>query len=412
MASQRTKAVKEADAIGQAETYLQILCGMKPNRRTGSPGNREATTFFARTIRQWDYLLDTTPFNCLDHWSGKASLECGERRFEVLTSPYSNGCDVTAELVTVTTVNELEQCSCAGKILLMQGAICAEQLMPKNFVFYNPDHHKKIYALLEQKKPAAIVTGTGRNPDLVGALYPYPLIEDGDFDIPSVYCRETTGKKIATGNGKLYHLRSEARRIPATAWNVVARKKPDAGHKIVVCAHIDAKEDTPGASDNAAGTVVLLLLAEMLNEYDGTAGLEIVALNGEDNYSAGGQMDYLRRYGNELDRIRVAINVDDVGYVKGKSAYSLYECPDAIERAADTVFGSYKGIIKGTQWYQGDHMIFAQKGIPAIAFAAEQMRVLMQKFTHTPADTPDIVDCRKLVTVAEALRDFVDVVCN
>lgn len=391
----------------KAKKYMGTLCGVKPNRRTGSPGNRKAAEFFAKTIRRWGYRLDTTPFPCLDHRSGKAVLTCEGRSFEVQISPYSTGCDVTAELVPVSTVAELEKCACGGKILLMKGALCAEQLMPKNFVFYNPDHHKKIYSLLEKKRPGAIITATGKNPDLVGALNPYPLIEDGDFDIPSTYCREAVGEKISRFAGKTFRLMMDARRIPTTAWNVVARKMPYAKGKIVVCAHIDAKEDSPGASDNAAGTVVLLLLAEMLEGYDGKTGIEIVALNGEDNYSAGGQMDYLRRYGKELDRIIAAINVDDVGYVKGKSAYSLYECPDAVGRAAERAFGAYKGIVKGEQWYQGDHMIFVQKGRPAIALAAEKMRELMRKFTHTPADTPEIVDCRKLVEVAEAIRDLI-----
>ena len=52
----------------------------------------------------------------------------------------------------------------------MLGDICAEQLMPKNFVFYNPDHHKRIYAFLEEKMPAAIITATERKPEMVGAL--------------------------------------------------------------------------------------------------------------------------------------------------------------------------------------------------------------------------------------------------
>ena len=391
----------------KAQQYMGTLCGVKPNRRTGSPGNRAAVKFFAKTIGRWGYRLDTTPFPCLDHWSGKAVLTCAGRSFDVQVSPSSPGCDVAAELAVVTTIAELEECRCEGKLLLMKGALCAEQLMPKNFVFYNPDHHQKIYALLEKMRPGAIITATGKNPDLVGALDPYPLIEDGDFDIPSAYCREAVGEKISRFAGKKFRLMMDARRIPATAWNVVARKMPDAKGKIVVCAHIDAREDSPGASDNASGTIVLLLLAEMLAGYEGKTGIEIVALNGEDNYTAGGQMDYLRRYGKEFDRIIVAINVDDIGYVKGKSAYSFYECPDVIAGAAERAFGAHDGIAKGEQWYQGDHMVFAQKGRPAIAFTSEKMRELMRKYTHTPADTPEIVDGKKLVEVAEAIRDFI-----
>ena len=211
---------------------------------------------------------------------------------------------------TVSTVEELEQCVCKGKILLMKGSICAEQLMPKNFVFYNPDHHKRMYALLEENQPAAIITATAKNPELVGGLYPFPMIEDGDFDIPSVYCTDTVGEKIADKTGVLFRLEIDAQRIPATASNVIARKNADAEEKVVVCAHIDAYGDSPGASDDASGTVVELLLAEMLAEYHGHIGIEIVAFNGEDHYSAGGQMDYLRRYGESMKEILVAINVE------------------------------------------------------------------------------------------------------
>ena len=395
--------------LQKAKEYLKTLCSVKPNRRTGSPGNLVATEFFATTVKKWDYTIDTTPFPCLDYESEKISLVHQDQAYEVLSSQFSPPCDVTTELVTVSTVEELEDCRCTGKILLMRGDICSEQLMPKNFVFYNPDHHKKIYALLEEKKPAAIVTSTERKPELVGALYPFPLIEDGDFDIPSVYCTDVVGKEIMVKMGNIFHLVIKARRIKSTACNVIAGKNLEAPKKIVVTAHIDAYWCTPGALDNASGSVVLLLLAEMLEDYDGNSAIEIVAFNWEDYYSAGGQMDYLSRYGDDLDRIAVAINLDDLGYKQGKTAYSLYECPDEIDRAAYNIFSRYSGIVTGEPWYQGDHMIFVQKGKPAIAMTSEKIPELMASLTHTPKDTPDMVDCEKLVEAASALRDFIQV---
>ena len=74
-----------------------------------------------------------------------------DQSFEVFVSPYSLGCDVTAKLVVVSTPQELEKADCKGKLLLLRGPISSEQLMPKKFVFYNPEHHKKIIALLENK---------------------------------------------------------------------------------------------------------------------------------------------------------------------------------------------------------------------------------------------------------------------
>jgi aminopeptidase YwaD len=390
-----------------AKRYIETLCSVTPNRRVGSPGNRAATDFFAKKAKTWEYTIDTAPFECLDYQSIKPSLTCQDASFDVTISPYSLGCNVTAELVVASIVEELENIQCNGKILLLKGEICAEQLMPKNFVFYNPDHHKKIYMLLEEKQPKAIITATGKNPQMVGNLYPFPLINDGDFDIPSVYCTDIVGEKIADYVGQEFKLKAQAKRIPTVAYNVVARKNPQAQKKITICAHIDAVEDSPGASDNASGVAVLLLVAELLKDYEGKLGIEIVAFNGEDHYSIAGQMDYLNRYSGSLNQICIAINIDDVGYFKGKTAYSFYECAGETCKKAQTAFNKFGSLLEGEQWYQGDHMIFAQKQIPTIALTAERVQELMATITHSPRDRPEIIDYIKLVEVAQALKSLV-----
>jgi len=391
----------------KASEYLQKICGVRPNRRTGSSGNKEAAAFFENIVREAGYVVDVKPFPCLDYRKGRTSLTYRNEKFGVFSSPYSLGCDISAGLAVVSTPEELEKVACKHKILLMKDEICSEQLMPKNFVFYNPDHHKKIYHLLEEKQPAAVITATAKKPELVGALYPFPLINDGDFDIPSVYCTDSTGNRIAAHAGEQFSLRIESERIPSFANNVIAQKNQDAREKIVVTAHIDAYEDTPGASDNASGTVVLLLLAEMLRDYDGPFCIEIAAFNGEDHYSAGGEMDYLGRYGSGLSQVLCAINIDDVGFRKGKTAFSLYGCPDNLKERIVSVFNNYDGLVVGEPWYNGDHMIFIQQGRPALALTSEKMPELMAGITHTEKDIPDIIDCAKLVEIAEALRDLI-----
>ncbi|HSV49181.1 MAG TPA: M28 family peptidase, partial [Candidatus Acidoferrales bacterium] len=355
----------------------------------------------------WGYSIDATPFNCLDYRSKEPSLTYKGKPFAVKISPYSLGCDAHAELVVASTINELETCDCHGKILLLRGEICAEQLMPKNFVFYNPDHHKRIYALLEEKQPKAIITATNKNPQMVGNIYPFPLINDGDFDIPSVYCTDIIGEEIAANAGETFRLKVEAKRIPTTACNVIARINPQAQNKITICGHIDAVEDSPGASDNASGVVVMLLFAELLKDYQGKMGIEIIAFNGEDHYSVGGQMDYLKRYNDCLKQNLLAINIDDVGYFKGNTAYSFYDCSPEIQQKAKATFSKYYGLKEGEQWYQGDHMIFVQSQIPTMAITSDKVSELMATITHSPKDTPEIVDCDKLVELACALEGLV-----
>jgi len=399
--------MRDAERVRSAEEFLQKLCRVKPNRRTGSPGNRAAAAYVAGIVRSWGYDVETTPFDCLDFESDGAALTRGNRTFDLRVSPYTLGCDIEGTLVVASSLQELEALDCQGQILLMRGDLCAEQLMPKEFPFYNPDHHKHIYTVLERKHPGAIITATSRSPELVGAMYPFPLIEDGDFDVSSAFCTDDRGEDIAQWAGKMCRLLIRARRIPATASNVVARKNPDASKKVFVTAHIDAYGDAPGASDDASGVVVLMLLAEALRDYEGNLGIEIAALNGEDNYSAAGEKDYLRKHGAEADQIAVVINIDDVGYIRGGTAYSTYGCPDRMGSLLQETLGCFDGMIEGEPWHQGDHMIFVQHGIPAIAFTSECMPELMATITHSDRDTPDIVDCSKLVELANALETFI-----
>ena len=388
----------------KAETYLQSLCLEIPHRRVGSEGNRAATAFFARTIASFGFETERSEFDCLDWAHGEARLRAGGESFEAFISPYSLGCHLTASLAVVSTVSELEKVEAEGKVLLLHGEIAKEQLMPKNFSFFNPEEHQKIVHLLETKSPAAIITATSRNPELAGGLYPFPLIEDGDFDIPSVYITDREGERLAKLAGREVWLEIEAERIPAKGYNVIARKGTGWERRIVLCAHIDTKEGTPGALDNATGITVLLLLAELLGEYAGDIGIEIVALNGEDDYSAAGQLLFLRENANTLAQVILGINIDVAGYCEGRTEYSLYGCPDEIAGLIRKTFSDLEDMVEGEPWYQSDHSLFVQNQVPAMAITSEQFMQLSTHVTHTPKDSPEIVDSDKLVAVALVLR--------
>jgi aminopeptidase YwaD len=207
---------------------------------------------------------------------------------------------------------------------------------------------------------------------------------------------------------ELLRLKIDARRLPSQATNVIAQRDQEATQKVVITAHIDAYEDSPGASDNASGTAVLLLLAAMLSDYAGDYGIEIAALNGEDHYSAAGEMDYLNRYGGDLDRVRLAVNIDGVGHERGRSAYSFYGCSPEVEARAREVFDAFDGLVGGEPWFSGDHMIFVQAGVPSIAFTSELSAEMMRTVTHTALDRPEVVEGQKLVELARALDSLID----
>lgn len=387
-------------------SYLKTLCEEIPERSVGSEGNRRATSFFEKELSSLGWQTERSELDVIDWEDGEATLQVADQSFNVWVSPYALGCSVQAPLISVSCLEELERQDITGKILLLHGDIAKEQLMPKNFVFYNPEEHQKTIALLEQMQPAAIISATSRNAALAGGVYPFPLLEDGDFDIPSVYMTEEEGGKLLSYIGKPAMLQSRSTRIPAKAFNVVARKGKNIDERIVITAHIDAKKGTPGAIDNATGVVVLLILAELLKDYDGHRLLEIVAFNGEDYYAVPGQMDYIRKNQERFDNIVLNINIDGAGYIEGKSTFSLFGLPEEMRENVNGVLAKYDGITEDIQWPQGDHSIFVQQGCPAIAVTSKWFIDHMdsQTITHTPKDNAGIVDCRKVVEIAEALN--------
>ena len=397
---------KEA-LTSRANRYLNQLCREIPNRRVGSPGNRMATDFLAEIVAGHGFETECPEFDCVDWTYGKAELSVEGETFDVQASPYSLGCEVSACLAAASTLEELEGVEVDDKVLLLHGELTKEQLMPKNFPFYNPEEHQAIIGLLEMKKPLAIIAATSRNPELAGGMYPFPLIEDGDFDIPSVYMKEEEGARLANLAGTEALLVSHAQRIPARGCNVIARKRGAGDRRVVVCAHIDAKLDSPGAIDNGAGVVVLLVLAELLETYAGNLGIELVAFNGEDYYSAPGQVHYLESNQGQLNEITLAINIDGAGYREGRTAYSLYECPPEISTAVHKAFSTHKDTIEGESWYQSDHSIFIQNQVPAVAITSDRFMELSTYITHTANDIPEIVAPGKLVDIAVALRDVI-----
>jgi aminopeptidase YwaD len=398
--------------LNQSKQHVDYLCNVIQERRVGGEGNRKATTYFKNLVHQQGWQVEETELVVMDWQSNGATLSCEGLFFEVESSPYSLGCEIDGELIAVNSLEMLKKAEIKGKIIFLYGEIASEQISPKNFVFYNPDHHQELIAILENGDPIALVCATERNSAVAGGVYPFPLFEDGDFDIPSVFMKDTEGEKLLPYNHKMVKLMSKATRIPSTAFNVVARKGDLSAPKIVISAHIDAKIGTPGAIDNATGVSVLLLLSDLLKDYNDQYLLELVAFNGEDYYSVPGQMKYIEQHEGNFEKVLLNINIDGAGYKSGISAFSPFDLPQEIQMIFNHVIQEHKNIELGEPWVQGDHSIFVQFGRPAIAVTSSWFIENMecQDITHTPKDNLGIVNFERLPEIAIAITDLVNLI--
>ena len=389
--------------------YMNKLCVAISERCVGSEGNKQATEYFEKKLSSFGWRTYLQEFQAIDWYDGGARLTVGDQDFEVFVSPYSLGFHGTGQLASASHLSELKSGEFQGKILLLSGEIAKEQLMPKNFVFYNPEEHQQIISFLEKSKVKAIISATGRNPSLAGGVYPFPLIEDGDFNIPSVYMTEEEGMRLMSYIGKEATLKSVSKRIPSNGCNVIGNIGKGDSERIVITAHIDSKKGTPGAIDNATGIAVLLILAELLKHYSGNKQIEIVALNGEDYYAASGQMKYIMENQGNCKNVLLNINIDGAAYKDGKTTFSFFDLPEDVLQKAMKIVNHFPNITEGIQWPQGDHSIFLQYGRPAMAISSQWFteNIESQDITHTAKDNLGIVDFHKIIEIAEAIKELV-----
>ncbi len=379
---------------------LNKICLTHPDRRVGGPGNDAANTLFAEYVSAYGFRITAYPFDCMD-WSGdSASIQINGTTFAARPSPCAPGCEARGTLEQASTVEELERIQGRGSVLLLHGDLVKEQLMPRNFVFYNPEEHRRILSLLEQKQPAVIIAATGRNPQLAGSLYPFPLIEDGDFHIPSVYLKDLDGEQLLSQLGRPAMVRSDAVRHPATARQIVATRRGTTDQRVVITAHIDTKPGTPGALDNGTGVVTLMQIARELAERQVKPSVELIPFNGEDNYAVPGQMLWLNENSGRMDNILLAINIDGAGCAGHPTAVSLYGCDEHRGAVIRRELARTPDFIEGEPWYQGDHSMFVMNGRPAVAITSANAMELCASIIHTAADRPEHADPEKLSLIA------------
>lgn len=392
-----------------AAQHLDALCGFVPDRRPGSDGNRAATRYAAEVFGRSGWEVVRPVFEAMDWRTDGGKVRLADSDLEITPSPYGLGIATSGPIRVARAITDLDRTDLGGSILVLAEELAKEPFTPKAFPFYQHDDHVGIVRRLESVAPAAVVGVTGKYPALCGALDPYPLFEDGDFAIPAASIRPADAEPLLAAEGLDAQIEIRSDRWMAPAENVVATRG-DQTRRLTVVAHIDTKPGTPGAVDNAAGVVVLLLLAEMLaveHHPDLPVGVELLAVNGEDHYAAPGELDWLATNEDHLDQVAVVINIDGAGYRGAPSAYSMYNVAGELAEQINRSFGAVESVVPGPDWYQSDHAIFAMRGHPAVAFTTQLVDEMLETLFHAPTDTPDQVDVSLLVDIARAIEHLI-----
>ncbi len=376
--------------------HVKHLCVEIGPRPIGSPGDHAAADYIQGVFRAAGLDVEAQRFECPAWQDDGTSLVLDGEQLEAAANAFSPPCDVSAPAVATGTLAELEAADLAGRIGILYGDLTKTPLSPKSW-FLKSEREGHIIRLLEEKNPAALITVQSRPGDLER------VIVDWEFLIPSATVPARVGLRLLQQGAPTTQLRIRSRQAPGHTCNLVARKAGRGPARIVLCAHYDTTIDTPGAVDNAAGAAVLLALAQVLGQQELTHGLEWIAFSGHE-YLPLGDDEYLRRCGDQLEEIIVAINFDAVGQYLGANSIAIFASSSAFQERVAELVARYPGVAWVDPWPESNHSTFAWRGVPSLAFSS----VGRIRLDHLRADSVEWVSPAKLGEVVSLVLALVE----
>jgi hypothetical protein len=204
---------------------------------------------------------------------------------------------------------------------------------------------------------------------------------------------------------------------------------------IVVGAHYDSWEDTPGANDNGSGAAAALELARLLGDHatPGTRLIVVLFVNEEPPYFQTPDMGSVRfadMLAARKEPVAAMLSLETIGFFSDEPGSQQYPPPlssffpskaDFISFVAmpgsrgllhdvmrefrattrfPTIGGVAPGFIPGIDW--SDHWSFAQAGFQALMVT--DTALFRYAHYHQPTDTPEKVDYDKLARITKGLE--------
>jgi aminopeptidase YwaD len=377
--------------------HLRHLCVEIGPRPVGSAANHATADYIEGAFRAAGLEVERQGFPCPDWVEEDTLLELAGQRLEAAANAFSPSCDVAAPALAVGTLAELEAADLVGHIAILYGDLTKGHGLSCHQAFYFPDRDRHIMELLQAKRPAAVITVHSR----IGSFE--RLLRDWQFPIPSATVPAEVGRTLLCDQNPSLHLRIETHQSPGHFHNVVARKVGARPDRVLLMAHLDTMNNTPGAVDNGSGVAVLLSLAETLAMRDLPLGLEWLFVNGEENGGLG-DVEYLKHEGENLEQVLAVINVDGVGGCVGANNLTVMGASQPFQDRIAQVHEGYPSVVWVDPWYESDHSAFLFRGVPCIPLSS----VGVSSTNHMPTDTVEWISPAKLGEVVSLITDIVE----
>lgn len=328
---------------------------------------------------------------------GTSSVQVEQSTFECLALPMSPSRRVTGPFVDVGAgLPEDFGADVAGKVVMASSSV------PE---WFDRDIHRR------EKYQRAVEAGASaflyRN-HADGCLIPTGSVGKGSSvgEIPAVGLSKEAGMRLSRRwEDHEVTVAVDAETRSATSQNVHADVGPATEKELLLTAHVDAHDISEGAGDNAAGTAMVVAVADALSNREGALDTRVhVLVCGAEELGLLGSAHAAEQ--RDLGAIKAVVNNDGVATSRTLKAHThgfepLHDAVEAVSSRFDHPINTVPKLEPHT-----DHWSFVKHGVPGVALSSGT-RTRGRGWGHTSADTLDKLDVRDFREQAVLITELV-----
>ncbi|WP_156906650.1 M28 family peptidase [Alteribacter aurantiacus] len=372
-------------------------------RVAGTDEEKETATYIQEQLEDYGYEVSTEEFDIANRLSG--TLVSGDEEFAIRISPGSASTD--EEGISGDVVYSGLGLGAGDFPAEVDGNIALVQR--GEIPFWD-----KVYNAQEAGAVGVIIFDNAE-----ALVPPTPSLGANQADVPVVGVTKADGESLLNNGGTAVITIGEV--TDQVSQNVIAVKEPkgkksDDPEIVYVTAHYDSVPYSPGASDNASGTGVVLELARIMAPYPTEKEVRFVFVGAEEIGLVGSRYYVSQLSEGEIARSAANFNLDMVG-TNWEPATSLYV--NVVDGAPNQVWQSASAAAERLgndslvlfERGASDHVAFYEAGIDAANFIRrEPGTAALEPWYHTPFDTIDKISESRIKEggqlIGAAIYDF------
>ncbi len=389
--------------------HARVLCEEIGPRLSGTPADERTVEYISGHFRRCGTQttlpvrreakaqIEVQDYPC-PGWSHEATEltlhpASGPETLPAFAQTFTEACDIEAELVGVSTRQELELApDLEGKILLLYGEAASNLAADRNPTLLS----------VEGRRPSAVIVMDRSK------TVSTKLIRDPFLRVPAAAVANSVGLRLRENEGRRARLRILARRYDSVGHNVIGRLPGEGKGHVVVAAHYDTAADSPGATDNASGTAVVLELCELFAASDKRKlGIDFIAYGAEEYGRHGGNLggnlgsvEYVRRHPVETREARAVVEADCIGTVAVPPRVRVMGWSDPQRKGLLDVLQQFpRCIVDIRPETEAPRTAFSLPGVPVLAFVNDYGKLPI----HTAQDTIDLMSPDELAFSAQVI---------